>query len=42
MKKKKCEMCGQRFEHRDNEFCQDCEERWIYDQGFKPLNNHEF
>ncbi len=43
MKKKikLCAMCGQKIYYGYNEFCQDCEDSWIFDQGLKQLNRQD-
>lgn len=37
-KLKRCEACGEFYISSDKCFCPNCEENWIFDQGFKsPL-----
>lgn len=35
IKKVRCESCGHYFYADGVYFCQDCEEKWQFDQGFK-------
>lgn len=34
-KLKRCEACGEFYISSDKCFCPNCEENWIFDQGFK-------